>query len=812
MLLHEILQYESLEFVLGLEIDQRVTRKSFQYFGTQPHWDNDKVQWWYGDAAKSLLLLPKEYFGTFDLVLVDLSETVMSLSVTDNLNIFEALSLLLKPDGIIVKNEIYLEDFAELFPYTMQMYYYQVPIICSQAMVFGSYANDYLIKEPIRHEGINVLLDELKEPSRFHQWHDYRRNSTSTRNHCKENESDKQVEPTEQGKSPGIMMILEAENVKADIDSAEKVIKLLKKGASKAKLTVIDSVTSMDMNMDASVDQATLIMKEGYVNARAYPRDKYIALDLHMWGRYDRMEQVKAAFLAAVKCPGGSSSSSYRIIAGGMFGVDSWKYDELNRGPRKTLACDDKNNKNKNIVTVREGAVESDKLKMLLQKGMELRAGNASTIALVVCGSVDRPCESIEAIKQARNVDRVVPIFTCPEVVDVNEFMEDGLDRMKSCKDTLTSRLASVAEQGSKFGAIILDTSSSRPMGQLIHFILNSRRNRVTLLDENILMMTLLNDLESEEWRRNLLERFRRDMIRDDPVSRAQIWFNSTTASVELGIAMTSVDDFTDHMYDAVLEMEQETGLVADIRSIQGGMFRIQTDYGPTQPSIPQDYEQEKPYTQWLSQKPLAIQVLAQFEFMDFAKYFSVGDRVQVYFEDEDDPEDETENGLFEGKITDYDEEDELYSIAFDDGDHSEDIHIRQMTKLESSVDPPAPPTTTAMKQALNTTLSMNDLTTQEDGPIISEFDNLGEGCLLVSMWKHGSVVLLWDGRDHVDLNIFLTEEENFDLANAIQQSFEKEFILLNPTLTDEQPRGTGRVVNFSSDLTEPRIRPAWAW
>ena len=45
MLLHEILMYPSLELVVGLEIDQFVVRKSFQYFGTQPHWDNEKVSY-----------------------------------------------------------------------------------------------------------------------------------------------------------------------------------------------------------------------------------------------------------------------------------------------------------------------------------------------------------------------------------------------------------------------------------------------------------------------------------------------------------------------------------------------------------------------------------------------------------------------------------------------------------------------------------------------------------------------------------------------------------------------------------------------
>jgi spermidine synthase len=117
MLLHEILKYPSLEFVVGLELDQTITRYSFKHFGTQPHFDNEKVQWWYGDAAKSLLLLPADYFGSFDMVLVDLSETVMSFLVTDKLDIMQALSLLIKPDGIMVKNELYMEQMAEIFDY-----------------------------------------------------------------------------------------------------------------------------------------------------------------------------------------------------------------------------------------------------------------------------------------------------------------------------------------------------------------------------------------------------------------------------------------------------------------------------------------------------------------------------------------------------------------------------------------------------------------------------------------------------------------------------------------------------------------------
>ena len=122
MLLHEALRYPSVELVLGLELDQKNVRESFRNFRTKPHFDDPRVQWWFGDAAKSLNLLPREWFGTFDLVMVDLSETGMSLSVNDALDIFSALALLLKSDGIMVKNEDYFGQMSKYFDHSVSVY------------------------------------------------------------------------------------------------------------------------------------------------------------------------------------------------------------------------------------------------------------------------------------------------------------------------------------------------------------------------------------------------------------------------------------------------------------------------------------------------------------------------------------------------------------------------------------------------------------------------------------------------------------------------------------------------------------------
>lgn len=105
-LLNEIVKYPSLELVVGLELDQHVARLAFKHFGAQTHYHNEKVQWWYGDASKTLFMLPKEYFGSFDLVLVDLSDTIFALTVSDELDVVGALSLLLRPGGIFAMNEL----------------------------------------------------------------------------------------------------------------------------------------------------------------------------------------------------------------------------------------------------------------------------------------------------------------------------------------------------------------------------------------------------------------------------------------------------------------------------------------------------------------------------------------------------------------------------------------------------------------------------------------------------------------------------------------------------------------------------------
>jgi len=85
----------------------------------------------------------------------------------------------------------------------------------------------------------------------------------------------------------------------------------------------------------------------------------------------------------------------------------------------------------------------------------------------------------------------------------------------------------------------------------------------------------------------------------------------------------------------------------------------------------------------------------------------------------------------------------------------------------------------------------------------------VGDGSILICLWSEGSIIVLWDGRLHVDINLFLYEE-NIEKTKIIYEAFLNSLPSFSLTLRDEQPRGTGRVVNFFKD-TAPPSQPHWS-
>ena len=597
MLLHDILKFPDLQLVVGLELDQQVVRGAFKYFGTQPHWDNEKVEWWFGDATKSLLMLPRDYFGSFDLVLVDLSETVTALSVTDDLDVMEALSLLVKPEGIVVKNEYgYFKELTELFTNTVHFNWNDVPIVCSQSMILGSNHVEFLRGKKYDH-GVSYLYDMVdEEKSGIRLVRDFQKNSTASRKHCLRKD-ERAKEPVRQEHSFGILMIVEAENATIKVLSPTELRNLLAKAIVAEGLTVLSSLLSP---ANQNVSSVVLIMQEGYVIARHWPGRSYFAFDIHLWSHFDQQRPLKNLLIETVGSRvDGPSSSSYRIVAGGMFGLKSWKDDEKNRGPRMTEECESQND------GVRDTLSAPNYISSVFRESNVL-IKEVDYVVLVLCGKKDEQCPIVELYESLPEVHQVIPLWSCHLESREYEVSECELDILKILHQSVSPT--------QPIRAIIIDASSSYSLAQIVHKIFTRPLNVIRWLDKKNVMVSapLLNTVDT--WRSAFVNKFREDILLDEPAFTASVLFNNAKTSFEVCMMSSGDDLFAQHLAEFSEIIENRTGLVADILSVRGGSYSYDGVIEPSKVFMPNDFNQTAPLKQWFEQEQLGLQSIFQLQ------------------------------------------------------------------------------------------------------------------------------------------------------------------------------------------------------
>jgi spermidine synthase len=593
MLLYEALKYPNLELVVGLELDQLVTRKCFKYFNTQPHFEDPRVEWWFGDATKSLLLLPEDYWGSFDLVLVDLSETVMSLSVTDELDVFDALALLLSPTGVLVKNEVYMEKLSQVFDYTMELYY-DSPVICSQCLAFGSNSVDFFHAPTYDHftdhRVGNFLYNEMHTPeTHLNLMHDFRRN-LAPKEKCKIEDS--ATNSLQQSKTAGIIEIVNAEIVQNVVFNKDITL-LLKEVAEKEGFTVLAGETYSDETL------AFIMMKEGYIVARMWRDKQYIGFDINLWGFTYKVKSLKFALANAV---GSSEVSSYKVVVGGMYGSSTWIEDQKIIGPkvRQLRNCKDD--------VVLEGSLDLDTaLAVAAEELVPLTLSNGITAA-VICGPEERKCTSLDVLKKHKNVKNLIPIYDCPG-------LEEGpVEEAYACEvKILNTLLQDIKNYGARLHLFFFDGSASYKMHQIFSSIMDEEEYREMLLNPHSIGATFSPDLKSQTWRREFLDRFRKQ-VHDDPVSRAEIVLQANGKAFELGVVSTNNKDanyayekleksLRDHLSDSKAHVE--------LRKIHGGLFNYIDDF-KTKEFRHDDYDNGPGLEQFGKQMPLGSQTIYQ--------------------------------------------------------------------------------------------------------------------------------------------------------------------------------------------------------
>jgi len=472
-----------------------------------------------------------------------------------------------------------------------------------------------------------------------------------------------------------------------------------------------------------------VILKEGYVVSRAWLAHEYCAFDVHFWSNFDRHIEVGNALISAVGSTRGSSSS-YRIVAGGMFGVSTWKKDVVSRGPHRTISCDT----NADILEIE---INKDAMDVILEESMEF-VEDIGGILIVICGQMDSaPCRSAEVLKKNSSYKDIQILWSCDDS-DLNEYNESYLDDMFTCElDVLKTLNKLFTLDSEKIQAIIFDSTASYEMGQILMKIFSHIKNKRKMLTENTTVISVSSD-EGKIWQRNFVNKFLQNVLKEEPAFKGEVSFKGLNSNIYLNVASKD-KNFIKSLKVVASKVEKETEITSDIINLYGGQVLDRGAFEFSRWFKHTDYDHESSLKQWNSQAQLEHQTIFQLE--------------------------KSASGF------------KLSAIEITNA-------LKNILKLADSTDSPC-------------------------GKVaVKEFISIGDGIVLTALWSGGRVIVIWDGRNHVDVNV-CTKAGN-DLADIFKEHFVKQIPSLKVVLHDWQPRGYGQVVNFSKDYLDPSF-PIWS-
>ncbi len=611
MLLHEVLKYPDIEQVVLLELDQMVTRKSFKHFKTDPHFHDPRVDWWFGDVAKSLLVLPESYWQSFDLVLVDLPEVVLRNEVTKDLDVLDALSKLLNPDtGVIVENELSLPRFAEEFDHAME-FYYPVPALCSETLAFGSYAVDFF-RAPIYDHGISdmgnlLYINSPEGPEDRHDLlHDYRTKACSS-----SSDDDKtttiDAKHAEKTSSHGVLELVTLEQLSSFPKSLEDVATTLKSSIEGLEGF---SIAENGVHFDDEQNIAWIVLEEGYIVARIQDNSNtdedddlasYLGFDIQLWSQIHRLSELKDAMTSAYES---KYISSHKIVVGGMSG----KGDAKHIGPSSATSSPSDCASASTSENTKFDAEAAGK--MIMEEIVSL-TNSREVVAAVFCGSKGDPCTSFDALKKHKLVKQVIPIYDCAS--------EGSSEELYECEQSILARLKSETgfRKKKRLHMLALDSGASHELHQIANSIFDSHKNRHFFLRYHSVVATFPSKLEKEPWRREFLDRFRKQ-IHHDPVKMGEFEIDD---NYWFGVISTN-DKQVVTKFDLLEETLQERlSASVQLRNMQGGLYRYRGEAPYEGPEFREKhYDKTVPEEHFQQQVPLAIQTIIQYDGNDDMK------------------------------------------------------------------------------------------------------------------------------------------------------------------------------------------------
>lgn len=612
-------------------------------------------------------------------------------------------------------------------------------------MVMGSRTVDFMnpISGPalVDHGVKNLVVKDLNQiEDDFELYHDYSFNATSS--HLCDLLAERKSNEKNQDKSPGIMLVAEVEDVTGDLS----VIGL--KGSITAALKKEGmTIKSFDAVQEDNHILVSVVMKQGYIIARVMPDKKYVGLDIYFWSSMDKQRDVLNSLVGGLG-GGRSPLSSYRVITGGMFGIDTWEEDESLRGPQFEELC--KSVKaTAPIVTTHDKAVDETDFYVAMQEGLKLIRSEKLKIAMLV--GDDESVATIaknhkDAVSNFHVVNEVIPL-NCPSMADFNRYAENASDALAECERHLFGLLTEESE-AKPFNAVVIDSTADKLTSSILLKVLESHKRFVlhNLLEKDSLFITISENKHDDVWRKHLLLKIK-DLVFGNisEAAFADIALENPKDGSEIHLLVTNygVENLTNRLNTTLvtLNADQSNNLSAKLQVLNGGIWKYQKDFQPSRVYLPDDYDQTESLAQWRSQLPTGHQAIVQMEPNPSIK-----------------------------KTVDITEE--LLSEATE--------HVIKELKLPG-LDPQS----------------------------VKKFCDIGDGCLLLALYGSGSLAVLWDGRTHIDVNLF-SYHENLAIVDDFVKYFLKKIPSYTTMLRDEQPRGIGRVISYERDLKDQKI-PHWA-
>ena len=754
MLLHEVLKYPTLELVVVLDLDQRVTRGAFKYFGAQPHWDNTKVQWWYGNITKTLQMLPDDFYDSFDLVVVDLPQSEIR---SNDVDVLGTLSLLLKAKGVLVSDyplfpvsdksdaeqvvcsvvvtddhilscSTLLKDHCRLFTYTMNVHFYNVPVTCSRSFVMSSNEVDFLRSDAEIHN-IDRFVDDLQLTA----VHDFQTRDGHFKG-CVNTTGHVTRPPRKERAGSGVLMVVDVQVERLLLSEASfsDVRRLILEAVAGEGLSVLKSFFSSSGDSPPFTATVTVILEEGYILSRFLLN--HVAFDIFLWNKIDQQDSIRDALVAGVGAKQKDSTvSSYRIASGGAFIA---KTRAISKKHGANLATCSPPPTNETVGSYKrsipgEPSGLSEALAELLAVQQETEAR-----VIVLCGSDSEPCESVHVLssKLAMAKQDMLVLHSC----DNPDRSSVSPKHMMACELDYLGKIKSFdGISVAKPSVLIVDHSARASLLQVILTIFSSRLHRKRYLSDNfIILAPAYSDDETKGYRETFIEKFHTTITVDDPSFRAEVCFEGPDSGFSVFMMSTGDGKFVEGLVNVIQRTERNLGGVLSICSLRGGEFGYDADMTPSQVYSHSDYNMTSALSQWRSQRPLAHQSILEFE--------SIGDTIP--------------------------------SLS--------------CNRIAQVLDP-----------------IFSSLTSHSKSDAIDL--EVGDGCIITRSTSRLHVVTAWDGKTHVIVNIY-----DFDVDESLSHEFQEQFQIEVPGLEctnrNDQPRGIGKVVNFRRDIEEYGDYPYW--